>query len=70
MVVDDEHILLVGDSHSCVDRRVDALVLFYQEEIAFRILSRLWLLFMPFTPSELPGSHLVGNWVNRLREES
>ena len=61
MVVDDGHILFIGHSHGCVDRRADALVLFYQEEIAFRILSRLWLLFMPFTPSELPGSHLVGN---------
>ena len=35
MVVDDEHILLVGHSHGCVDRRVDALVLLYQEEIAW-----------------------------------
>jgi hypothetical protein len=37
MVGDDDHILLVGDSHGCVDRRVDALVLLYQGEIAFRM---------------------------------
>ena len=57
MVVDDEHILLVGRSHGCVDRRADALVLLYQEEIAFRILIRALAALYVLTPSEFPETH-------------